>query len=144
MHYFGSRIKKHERHKLMSKEKIKLEYMLKGGTASIVWSIISTPSGLETWFADKVTTQNKIFTFQWGKTEKREAELTNSRTGSFVRFHWLDDEEKKSYFELRIVYNELTEDLMLEITDWAEPDEKEDIIDLWESDIDKLKRVSGL
>ena len=56
----------------------------------------------------------------------------------------LDDEEKKSYFELRIVYNELTEDLMLEITDWAEPDEKEDIIDLWESDIDKLKRVSGL
>ena len=82
--------------------------------------------------------------FSVGKTEKREAELTNSRTGSFVRFHWLDDEEKKSYFELRIVYNELTEDLMLEITDWAEPDEKEDIIDLWESDIDKLKRVSGL
>lgn len=128
----------------MSKEKIKLEYMLKGGTASIVWSIISTPSGLETWFADKVTTQNKIYTFHWGKTEKREAELINSRTGNFVRFHWLDDEEKKTYFELKIVYNELTEDLMLEITDWGEPDEKEDIIDLWESDIDKLKRVSGL
>ena len=63
----------------MSKEKIKMEYMLKGGTESIVWSIISTPSGLETWFADKVTTKDKIFTFQWGKTERREAELTHCR-----------------------------------------------------------------
>ena len=118
--------------------------MLKGGTASIVWSIISTPSGLATWFADKVSVHDKIYTFQWGKSEKREAELINSRTGSFVRFHWLDDEEKKSYFELKLVYNELTEGLTLEITDWAEPGETEDIKDLWESDIDKLRRVSGL
>ena len=118
--------------------------MLKAGSSNIVWSIISTPSGLETWFADKVTFKDKHFTFRWGKTEVREAELINSRTNSFVRFHWLDDEERKSYFELRILYNELTEDLMLEITDWAEPDEIEDIKDLWDSDIEKLKRVSGL
>lgn len=136
--------KTNEEHPVMSKEKIKMEYMLKGGTASIVWSIISTPSGLATWFADKVNVHDKIYTFQWGKNEKREAELISSRTGSFVRFHWLDDEEKKSYFELKLVYNELTEELTLEITDWAEPDEAEDAKDLWESDIDKLRRVSGL
>ena len=118
--------------------------MLKGGTESIVWSIISTPSGLGTWFADKVTTKDKIFTFHWGKTEKREAELTNIRANSFVRFHWLDDEDKHSYFELRMTYNELTEDLMLEVIDWATPNEADDLKDLWDSEIEKMRRVSGL
>ena len=118
--------------------------MLKAGSGNIVWSIISTPSGLETWFADKVFSKDKRFTFQWGKTEIREAEVINCRTNNFIRFHWLDDEDRKSYFEMRMIYNELTEDLMLEITDWAEPDEIEDLRDLWNSDIEKLKRVSGL
>ena len=56
----------------MRKEKIRLEYMLKAGSGNIVWSIISTPSGLETWFADKVTFKDKVFTFYWGKTETRQ------------------------------------------------------------------------
>ena len=128
----------------MKKTKVRMEYMLKGGSSSIVWSIISTPSGLETWFADKVTSSDKIFTFRWGKTENRQAEVVGIRTNSYIRFHWMDDEERKSYFELKVNYNELTEDLMLEVIDFAYPDEIEDVKDLWESDIEKLKRVSGL
>lgn len=128
----------------MGKEKIHMEYMLKAGSGNIVWSIISTPSGLETWFADKVTVQDKIYTFHWGKTEKREAELTHIRTNNFIRFHWLDDEDKKSYFELKISQNELTDDLMLEVTDCADSDEIEDLKDLWDSEIEKMRRVSGL
>lgn len=128
----------------MGKEKIHMEYMLKVGSGNIVWSIIGTPSGLETWFADKVTVQDKIFTFHWGKTEQREAEMTHMRTNNFIRFHWLDDEDKKSYFELRLSQNELTDDLMLEVIDWAESDEVEDLQDLWDSQIEKMKRVSGL
>ena len=126
------------------KEKIHLEYMLKAGSGNIVWSIISTPSGLETWFADKVTVKDKVYIFHWGKTEQREAEVIHIRTNNYIRFHWLDDEDKRSYFELRINYNELTEDLTLEITDWAGADEIEDLKDLWDSEIEKMKRVSGL
>ena len=128
----------------MGKEKIKMEYMLKGGSESVIWSIISTPSGLETWFADKVTAKEKVYTFRWVKTETRQAEVVHCRTNQFIRFHWLDDEEKKSYFELKIVYNELTEDLMLEVIDFADSTETDDAKDLWNSDIEKLKRVSGL
>ena len=129
----------------MEKEKIHLEYPLRAGSGSVAWSIIGTPAGLETWFADKVTVNDKVYTFHWGKTEKREAELTHLRANSFIRFHWLDDEEdKRSFFELRICYNELTEDLTLEVTDFAEADEVEDLKDLWDSDIEKLRRVSGL
>ena len=128
----------------MGKEKIRLEYMLKAGSGNIVWSIISAPSGLETWFADKVTFKDKVFTFYWGKTETRQAEVTNFRVNSFIRFRWLDDEDPKAYFELKMVYNELTSDYMLEVIDWAEPDEVEDMKELWDSEIEKLKRVSGL
>lgn len=128
----------------MKKTKVRMEYMLKGGSSSIVWAIISTPSGLESWFADKVSATDKIFTFRWGKTESRQAEVIAIRSNSYIRFHWMDDEERKSYFELKINYNELTEDLMLEVTDFAYPDETDDVKDLWESDIEKLKRVSGL
>jgi hypothetical protein len=34
--------------------------------------------------------------------------------------------------------------LTLEVTDWAEPGEEDDVRDLWDSEIEKLKRVSGL
>ena len=128
----------------MSKERIKMEYMLKAGSGNIIWSIISSPSGLETWFADKVSVDDKIYTFRWGKTETRQAEVIHIRTNNFIRFHWLDDDDRKSFFELKIVYNELTEDLMLEVTDMAEAGETEDLKDLWDSDIEKLRRVSGL
>ena len=66
MHYFGAGNLKTNT-LIMKKEKIKMEYMLKGGSENIIWSIISTPSGLETWFADKVIAKEKTFTFQWGK-----------------------------------------------------------------------------
>ena len=59
----------------MSKERIKMEYMLKAGSGNVIWSIISTPSGMETWFADKVSAKDKIYTFRWGKTEMRQAEV---------------------------------------------------------------------
>ena len=129
---------------MMNKNKFKFDYPLRSGSANIVWSIISSPSGLETWFADKVNQKDKVWTFQWGKTETRQAELLLIRNGNFIRFHWMDDETPKSYFELKLLYNELTEELMLEISDWGYPDEEEDIKDLWDNGVEKLKRVSGL
>lgn len=74
----------------MGKEKIRLEYMLKAGSGNIVWSIISTPSGLETWFADKVTFKDKVFTFHWGKTETRQVEVvTSGLTVLYVSDGWM-------------------------------------------------------
>lgn len=125
------------------KRKIHIEYPLNPSSGTIIWNAISTPAGLERWFADKVTRNDRKFTFQWGKTETREAEVINYRTEYFIRFHWLD-EENKTYFELKIQYNELTTDHVLEVTDFAESGEEEDARDLWNSQVDTLKRVFGL
>jgi uncharacterized protein YndB with AHSA1/START domain len=128
----------------MEKEKIHLEYLLKGGSGTVVWNLISTPSGLETWFADRVSADNKVYTFRWGKTEERQAEAVNFRASSFIRFHWLDDEMPKAYFELRMVFNEMTGEYVLEVTDFAEEGETEDLREIWDMSVEKLRRVSGL
>lgn len=128
----------------MRKEKIHIEYPLNATSKSIIWNAISTPTGLENWFADKVKTEDKVFLFRWGKTEVREAEIINIRIFSFVRFRWLDEEDTKSYFEFKMNYNELTGDYSLEITDFAEPDEIEDQKKLWNSQVETLRRTCGM
>ena len=128
----------------MKKEKIHIEYLLNASSRSILWNAISTPIGMEDWFADKIQMKEKTFTFSWGKSEIRKAEMIGTRINSFVRFHWLDDEDEKSFFEFKMNYNELTGDYVLEITDFAYPEEKEDQFELWNSQIDTLKRACGM
>ena len=127
----------------MEREKIHLEYLLNATSKSILWTAISTPTGLEGWFADKVQSDDKIVSFFWGKTEKRDAEIIAVRAYSFIRFRWLDDENEHDYFEIKMIYNELTSDYVLEITDFAEPDEVNDMKELWESQVSKLRRTCG-
>ncbi len=128
----------------MGKEKIQMEFMLKSGSGNIVWNIISTASGLETWFADKVTLKDKTFIFQWGKSEIKKATILNYRVNNFIKMKWEDEDDPKAYFELKLIYNELTKEYTLEVVDFAYKDEIEDQQDLWSSQIDNLKRVSGL
>ena len=117
----------------MKREKIRLEYLLNATSKNILWSAISTPTGLEDWFADRVVSNDKIVEFHWGKTERRDAEIIAIRAYSFIRFRWLDDENERDYFEIKMNFNELTNVFVLEITDFAEPDEVEDMKELWES-----------
>ena len=126
------------------KKKIKIEYPLSPVSGSVIWEAVSTPVGLSRWFADNVDRDKKRYTFRWGKTECRFADMTNSRSESFIRFHWCDDEEPKTFFEFKLHYDELTGDHSLEVTDFTDPDEEEDTISLWDSQIDVLKRVCGI
>ena len=128
----------------MERKKIHLEYLLNATSKSILWAAISTPTGLEGWFADRVQSDDKTVTFFWGKTEKRDAEIIAVRAYSFIRFRWLDDENEREYFELKMTNNELTNDFVLEITDFADIDEVGDSRELWESQVDTLRRTCGL
>lgn len=141
--YFGRVILTTLARRMPMKKKIQIEYPLNPASGTILWGAISTPSGLQLWFADHVERSGKVFRFRWGKTETRDAELTNIRNDSFVRFHWTDEDDR-SYFELKIYYNELTNDHLLEVTDFAEPCEEDDVRNLWHSQIDALRRICGV
>ncbi len=128
----------------MGREKIHIEYPLNATSKGILWNAISNPSGLEGWFADRVkNTDEGLFTFYWGKSESRIAEMVGQRQFSYIRFHWLDDENKSEYFELKMSHTELTDDYVLEITDFAEEDEVDDLCELWDSQVDTLRRTCG-
>lgn len=127
----------------MKREKIHLEYVLNATSRNIIWSSISTPAGLEEWFADKVISNDKKVTFIWGKTEKREAEIVAIRSYSYIRFRWLDDTTEKEYFEIKMSNNELTNDYILEITDFADADDVEDHKELLASQVETLRRAFG-
>ncbi len=124
-------------------EKIHLECFLKETTDAVIWEAIGTPCGLTRWFADRVVQEGKTFVFYWGKEEIRKAEMVLFRSGVFARFHWLD-EEPKTFFELHVRFNEMTHEIMLEITDFVLEEEVEEQMNLWNSSIDKLRRVYRL
>lgn len=126
----------------MSKEKIFLEYPLRG-SAVMIWKYIGTTAGLSPWFADKVENFDRTYYFYWGKTEKKIAHLVAQRNGVYVKFRW-EEEPQSTFFEMRISYNELTRENTLEIIDFANKDEVEDQKELWNSQIENLRRLSGM
>lgn len=128
---------------IMEKQKIHLQYPLNATSKTILWNAISTPSGLEGWFADGVQSDNKTVTFFWGKTESRSAEIIAVRAYSFIRFRWTDLKNSRDYFEFRMSNSELTNDFTLEIIDFAAENEVDDMHELWDSQVETLRRVCG-
>ena len=124
------------------KIKFELEYTL-NTSPRILFPRISTASGLSEWFADDVRVNGKIYTFVWEGSEQ-DAEMILKKDGKYVRFHWLDEEDSKTYFEFRFHIDELTNDLALIVTDFADEDEVEDTKELWNSQIQSLKQLLGL
>lgn len=112
-------------------------------SVNILYKRLSTPSGLSEWFADNVNLKDNVFTFFWDDSEQS-AKLIKKKTNKFVQYKWIDDEYKESYFEFNIQVDEMTSDVSIIITDFAEDlDEKEEQILLWEQQIENLKRAIG-
>ncbi len=124
------------------KTKYELEYTF-NTSPIILYSRLSTPEGLSEWFADNVNLRKDKYTFIW-EGIGQDATIIQKKANKLIRFHWEDDEEDESYFEFRIHTDELTGDVALLITDFADEDEKDDAIDLWDSQIAELKHTIGL
>ncbi|WP_442787950.1 START-like domain-containing protein [Flavobacterium suncheonense] len=110
----------------------------------LLYQYISTPSGLQEWFADNVNSRGEFFTFVWNDSEEK-ARLASKKTGEKVKFRWVDEENKDAeyYFELRILEDEITKDVSLMVVDFAEEDDLQEAKQLWENQISDLKHVIG-
>jgi uncharacterized protein YndB with AHSA1/START domain len=124
------------------KETIELEYIL-NTTPGLLFNRISTASGLSEWFADEVNIDGKVFVLRWERSEQR-VEQTVRKENKLVRYTWVDDEELEGeWFEFRINVDELTGDVALIVIDNVDVDEKDDLIEIWNRQIDTLKRCLG-
>jgi len=109
---------------------------------SLLYQYISTPSGMQEWYADNVNSRGEFFTFIWEGSEE-DAKLINTKKNDYIRFQWMEDEETDYYFELRIQVDEITKDVSIIVTDFAEEDEVEEGKMLWENMISELKHTLG-
>jgi uncharacterized protein YndB with AHSA1/START domain len=122
------------------KKKFELEFVIQS-SPQLLYQYLSTPSGLSEWFADNVNSRGERFTFIWDGTEEV-ARLQKRKSDEFVRFKW-EHNADDSYFEMRILVDEITSDVSLFITDFAEEDEIEETKMLWTNQISDLKQVLG-
>src|SRR5205085_8417652 len=118
-----------------NKQLYTLEYPVRC-SPSILYEFLSTPAGLQEWFADKVDERDSIFLFSWNGSAER-AEVTESEEEKFIRFHWLHA-PKEEFFEFRIEKSEVTNQTILVIKDFAEKGEVKDQSQLWDYQVKDL------
>ncbi len=102
----------------------------------ILYDFLSTSTGLQEWFADKVEDKDGHFTFSWDGSSQ-EAEVVASEENKSIRFHWLDA-PKEEFFEFSIDKSEVTSQTILIIHDFAEKKDVKDQSLLWETQVKDL------
>ncbi|MCK0189092.1 START-like domain-containing protein [Arenibacter sp. F20364] len=125
---------------MSDKTKFEVEFVIQS-SPQLLYQYISTPSGLSEWFADNVNSRGEMFNFIWDGSEEQ-AKLLKRKSDEFVKFTWLAEEDD-SFFEMRIIVDEITKDVSLFITDFADEDEVDEAKMLWENQVSSLKQVLG-
>lgn len=122
-------------------KKVEMEYILRS-SPGVLYSFLTEASGLSEWFCDKVNSRGNDYTFHWGGDSEQKATLVNSRENSMVRYHW-EDSPPDTYFEFNLVVDDITSELALMVTDFAEPGDEDETILFWNNAIQRLHRVIG-
>jgi START-like superfamily domain len=125
----------------MAKFKYTQEFPFKT-SPKVLFNYISSPGGLQQWFADKVTLDsNHIFNFYWDK-EVHTAELTSSRLNKSTKFDFLGD-DAGNFLEFKLITSEIDNSVYLKITDCSDNDDENDLDSLWKGLIADLKEIVG-
>ena len=127
--------------------KIELEYELKTRSGCAVWTLISTPIGMMKWLADEVTLEGETATFVWGdplrEHDTHTATVIEMVKNSHIRLHW-DSSDSDAYWEIRMFHSEIAGNYHLAVTDFTEDDEPEDLVRIWDQNIERLHRITGV
>lgn len=126
----------------MAKTKVQFEYPM-NCQSEILYEYLATSDGLSEWFASEVTEQGDDFYFSWDGSAPEKATLIRYKVESFVRYRWEDDEGTKTYFEMKIVIDDITQDLSLNITDFADEGDEDEVRQYWDNLIENLQIKLG-
>jgi uncharacterized protein YndB with AHSA1/START domain len=130
----------------MSKDQFVADYQL-NASKKIVYTYLSTASGLQEWFADKVRIdedKNYIFNFD---QEDHYAKLNIVKANLHVRWDFFDPKSsgthKESYIEFKLDEAELTQSLFLKVVDQSNFYSLDELEGIWDGLIAKLKGTIG-
>ncbi len=112
-----------------------LEYPVRC-SPGILFEFLSSPSGLQEWFADQVNEKDGVYSFGWNGAIDL-ADMVEKVQDKSIRFHW-QNSDKDEYFEFEIDKSEVTNQTILIIRDFAEKKDIKDQSQLWEYQIKDL------
>ncbi len=120
----------------MSKKQLyTLEFPLRC-SPGILYEFLSTPAGLQEWFADHVDERDGVFSFTWNGTVDK-ADVLEKEDVKFIRFHW-QHAPAEEYFEFAIEKSEVTNQTILVVKDFADKKEIKDQSQLWDYQVKEL------
>jgi len=129
----------------MEKFKFITEFELRS-SPKVLFPYISTPSGLEQWFAEKVIVlPNQRFDFQWDG-DSHVAKQTGLRINKAVKFEFENtsvDDLDNNHLEIKLEVSELTQTTFLRVTDYSAIKDEAELISLWNGFMDNLKEIVG-
>ncbi len=126
----------------MNKKKLmySLEFPIRC-SPTILYEFLSTPVGLQEWFADKVDQRENTYSFTWnGNTDS--AQILERLENEFIRYRW-DYQGKDEFFEFSIEQSPVTNETILRVTDFADKTDQKDQERLWNSQVSDLKHRIG-
>ncbi|NNE27578.1 MAG: activator of HSP90 ATPase 1 family protein [Saprospiraceae bacterium] len=124
----------------MSRVRIDMEFIFKA-SPSIIYQFLTMPECLVRWFCDSVDISEDIYTFEW-EGSPEDAELIDDIEEERLRFKWTDAEEDE-FLEFRMYKSDVTNETILEITDYCDDDEVQEQKDLWETQVSELRKECG-
>ncbi len=131
-------------------QKLTIEYPTTAKSPKIIWDLISNAAGLQKWLADIVTEEDDLLTFTWGhpwtERDTKQSRVLKKEKQLYIRMLWdYHEDTPDAYWEMRIDKSDLTGQLTLSITDFAADDDEEaDLRGIWDDNLERLHRISGL
>jgi uncharacterized protein YndB with AHSA1/START domain len=125
----------------MKRSKVEMEFIMRA-SPTLIYQFVTTPACLIRWYCDEVEINEDLFSFTWnGNIE--DAEMVDDIEDERVRYKWLDADNEKEYFEFRSYRSDVTQETILEITDYCDQGDEKSTRDWWAQKVNTLKQECG-
>ncbi|MGE5355795.1 MAG: START-like domain-containing protein [Deltaproteobacteria bacterium] len=125
----------------MKRVLVDLEFFFRA-SVSMVFEYVSSPEGLTRWFCEKVIVKDDVYDFFWEDAHEK-ARILDYEDDYKIVFHWEDAEEQKEYLEFCVYKSPITNQTIFNIKEYCDEDEVMDITELWESQVEELRKLLG-
>ncbi len=126
--------------KLMARVQFQVDYIFKS-SPSTLYIFVTQPTCMVRWFCDHVDNIGDLYIFDW-EGDHEEATLIEDVEEELVKYRW-NDRDGEEFLQFRIYKTDITNETILEITDFCDDDEVKEQKDLWEMYIKKFKTFCG-
>lgn len=124
----------------MARVQFQVEFMFKSSPATL-YLFVTQPTCMVRWFCNKVDNTGDHYVFDW-EGDHEEATLVVDIEEELVKYKWLGRDEDE-FLQFRIYKTDITNETILEITEFCDDDEVKGQKDLWEVYIKKFKTFCG-